>query len=69
MTTIATAKAALIVPVAVQNNNAVQDAQARLQEALTLAATSYADADPAPWYVVRAVEGLNSWVAHALKGR
>jgi len=63
--TVADAKTALNVPAAVQNNNCVQDAQWRLRAALDLAAPYYADADPAPDYVLQALAGLESWIAAA----
>lgn len=63
--TLTDARKALVVPPGTENNNAVQDGQWRLRAALDLAAPYYTDADPAPDYVLRAVNGLESWVRHA----
>lgn len=54
------------VPPQFRNDNTVQDALARLLENLELAGERRGDPDDlAPSYVVKAVEGLNSWVEHS----
>jgi hypothetical protein len=64
--TIAEARAALIVPAHLRNNNCVQAAQSRLREEIALATNPrvipLADTDRAPDYVVKAVRDLRSWL-------